>query len=205
MIRIARPHLGSLLAAAALCLAFGAAPAAARTRVALLPMVVHSMEDSAYLRAGIADMLAARLGLQPDLQVIPVSDASAATTDLAAARDAARAAGAEFVVFGSFTRFGEGASLDLQCASASGDGEARQIFVQSGAVGDLIPRLDDLAQRVAYYVKNGEAPAVSAAPPPTSAGVSRSDLDDLRRRVEALERAQRNAASATGGGEREGR
>lgn len=190
-----RANLTCLLAAASLCLAGTDALAEARARVALLPVVVHSMEDPTYLRAGIADMLAARLALQPDIQVAFVSDASAATTDLAAAQATARAAGAEFVVFGSFTRFGQGASLDLQCASTAGAGAARQVFVQSGAVGDLIPRLDDLAQRIAYYVKNGEAPAVSAAPPPTSSGVSRSDLDDLRRRVEALERAQRSAAS----------
>jgi outer membrane protein insertion porin family len=196
-----RSKLAPLVAVAVVCgVAFPSA-ARARSRVAILPVVVHSGDSQDYLRQGIADMLSARLGQDPEIQVVRIDDAAQATTDLAKAQAAARAAGAEFVLFGSFTRFGEGASLDVQCASVSGGGEdgagaARQIFVQAGTLGDIIPRLDDLAQRVAYYVKNGEAPAVSAAPPISGSSVSRSELDELRRRVDALERAQRTAPSS---------
>ena len=57
-----------------------------------------------------------------------------------AAREAGRAVGAQWVLFGSFTRFGEGASLDVSCVpvAAPGDPGPRSIFVQSGQIADLI-------------------------------------------------------------------
>ena len=137
--------------AAALPLLAVAAGAQPKLRVAVLPVVVHSLEQQAYLQSGIADMLATRLEQHPGLAVVRVRDVAQATTDGEAAREAARAAGAEFVVFGSFTRFGDGASLDLRClpvAGAKGD-DPRSVFVQAGSVGEIIPRLDDVADKVA--------------------------------------------------------
>jgi len=166
----------------------------------MLPVVVHSLESQDYLRAGIADMLSARLEQVAGLEVVRGSDPAQATTDAEVARAAAKAAGADFVLYGSFTHFGEGASLDLQCtrvaASPGADG-ARQVFVQAGTLADLIPKLDELADRVGRYVAGGPAgtPAVGAAPP--SQGVSKSEIDELRRRVDALER---NAGIKAAGG-----
>ena len=139
-------------------LALGAAAAAARGEerrtVAILPVVVHALEQQAYLRDGLADMLASRLGQQPGIGVIRVTDPAQATLDPDAARAAGRAVGAQWVLFGSFTRFGEGASLDLRClpVAAPGDPGARSIFVQAGQIAELIPRLDGLAERVAAHV-----------------------------------------------------
>jgi len=175
---------------------------AGQTRVAILPVVVHSTDSPDFLRAGLSDMLASRLGQVKEISVIRVDDPAQATTDLAAAQAAARTVGAEFVLFGSFTRFGEGASLDLQCASvANGENASRQVFVQAGTLGEIIPKLDDVAGRVAAYVESGgtNVPAVSAAPP-RAADVSRAEVDDLRRRIDALEKAQRAATPPTSGG-----
>jgi outer membrane protein insertion porin family len=161
----------------------GAARAEERRTVAVLPVVVHALDDGAYLRDGIADMLASRLGQQPGIGVVRVTDPSRATSDAAAAREAGRAVGAQWVLFGSFTRFGDGASLDLQCLSVAGPGDPgpRSIFVQAGQLAELIPRLDGVAERVAAYVtgRDGGAPATPAA---------QSELGELRRRLEALER-----------------
>jgi len=175
---------------------------AGQTRVAILPVVVHSTDSHDFLRAGLSDMLASRLSQVKEIVVIRVDDPAQATTDLAAAQASARTAGAEFVLFGSFTRFGEGASLDLQCAGVSGgENAAHQVFVQAGTLGEIIPKLDDVAGRVVAYIESGgtTAPAVSA-PPPRAADVSRSEVDDLRRRIDALEKAQRAATPPTSGG-----
>jgi TolB-like protein len=184
--------------AAALPLLAVAAGAQPKLRVAVLPVVVHSLEQQAYLQSGIADMLSTRLEQNPALVVVRVRDAAQATTDGEAARQAARAAGAEFVVYGSFTRFGDGASLDLRClpvAGAEGD-DPRSVFVQSGSVGEIIPRLDDVADRVGRYLTSGGAgtPAVGAGPavaaggaPPEAFSDALSELDELRARVERLE------------------
>lgn len=160
-------------------------------RVALLPVVVHASDQQDYLRKGLGDMLAARLGQQRGISVVRVDDAAQATTELDKAVAAGSAAGAQYVVFGSFTRFGDGASLDLECAKVGGS-DAHELFVQAGTLGDIIPKLDVVAQRVAGYVVNGPAapPSVAAG---DGAGVIRADpmraeIDELKRRMTALEK-----------------
>jgi outer membrane protein insertion porin family len=185
--------LGLLFALGA---AVGAAHAEERRTVAVLPVVVHALEQQEYLRDGLADMLASRLGQQPGIGVIRVSDPAQATIDADAARAAGRAVGAQWVLFGSFTRFGEGASLDLRClpVAAPGDPGARSIFVQAGELAEVIPRLDGLAERVAQHVM-GRDPAFAGAGAGDGGG-ERSELEALRRRVEALERRAAAGVSA---------
>jgi TolB-like protein len=183
-----------------------AQPADRRTRVAILPMVVHSLEEQAYLREGIADMLAARIGRSPSMAVLRIHDPARATTEVEAARAVAREAGAAWVVFGAFTRFGDGASLDVQCARADGSGEARAIFVQSGALGDIIPKVDELAERVVHHVSTGgegaDDVAASRGPAPTggSLGDALAEIDSLRERVERLEESVHGAGTPAPGG-----
>jgi outer membrane protein insertion porin family len=161
----------------------GTAHAEERRTVAILPVVVHALEDHAYLRDGLADMLASRLGRQPGIGVLRVDDATKATVDADAARATAQALGAQWVLYGSFTRFGDGASLDVRCVPVAAPGEPgpRSIFVQSGQLAELIPRLDGVAERVAAHVLGREAGDAAAT-------ASRSELDELRRRIEVLER-----------------
>jgi len=184
-----QPWTFSLLAAA--CLLAAGADARAEARVALLPVVVHASDQQDYLRKGLGDMLAARLTQQRGLSVIHVEDAGQATTELERALAAGRSAGAEYVVFGSFTRFGDGASLDLQCAKVAGAaGGARELFVQAGTLGEIIPKLDGVAQRVAGFVANGPSapPAVaSGSATRPAADPARGELEELKRRVTALE------------------
>ncbi len=167
--------------------AAGGAAGEGRTKLALLPIAVHSSEpDVEYLSDGLADMLSARLERSGRVAVIRVPDSGAALTPPAALQ-AARGVGADFVLFGSFTQFGEGASLDVQCARVAADPAAedarREIFIQSGSVGEIIPRLDELAEKVARYL-DGEAPHAAAS----ASNGSEPGFQELRRRVEALER-----------------
>ncbi len=183
--------------AAALPLLALAAAAEPKARIAVLPVVVHALEQQEYLQNGLADMLATRLEQNPKLVVVRIPNTTLATIDGEAARAAARNAGADWVVFGSFTRFGDGASLDLRCLSTQGPkGEdPRSVFVNAGSVGEIIPRLDDLAEKVGRYVTSGgSTPAVGAAPPGSpiagsgqALGDALSELDELRARVERLE------------------
>jgi TolB-like protein len=182
--------------AAALLLSAASAGAQARVRVALLPVVVHSMEQTDYLQRGIGDMLGTRLEQSSKLSVVRVQDAASATVDPQAARRAAQAAGAAYAVFGSFTQFGDGASLDLRCVSAQGTGadDARSIFVQSGRIDEIIPELDQVADRIAAYVASPGPPAAPvAAGPGSPAGrgpgspARQGEVDALRSRVERLE------------------
>lgn len=163
--------------------------------VAILPLVVHALEDTSYLRSGLADMLASRLGQTPGVGVIRLDDPAVATTDPEVARTAGRDVGADWVLFGSFTRFGDGASLDVRCLPVAGpEGEdARSIFVQAGRLGEIIPRLDELSEKVGRYVTTGaDGAAPVAAGPPGRAGNAGLDalaaeLSELQGRVEKLE------------------
>ena len=180
--------LGLLLGGASLFVS-GAAAVAAPVRVALLPIAVHSADEgSAYLSAGLAEMISARLEQSGGVSVVLVPGLAVSTSEIEKAVEAGRTAGVDYVVFGAFTQFGAGASLDVQCAAVKSDIEprARRIFVQSGTLGEIIPKLDDLAAKIARYMTGGGQGASAVA------GAQASDanaLDEIRRRVDKLERA----------------
>lgn len=176
--------------ALALCAALAAAPAAAQrgereVKIAVLPVVVHAMEQQDYLRSGLGDMLASRLGQHRGLAVLRMEDPARATTDPETARAAGRAAGADWVLFGSFTQFGTGASLDLRCLPAAGRAAGpRSIFTQSGSLGEIIPRLANVAARIAAHIEAG--PVVEQESLPDLQALQGA-VETLRGRVEALE------------------
>jgi TolB-like protein len=182
--------LGTLLLA-------GGASAGDRTRIVILPIVVHTAaSDPSYVSRGITDMIAARLEQTGRVQVERVDDPSAATTALGKALDWGKARGGDYLIFGAFTQFGDGASLDVHCLPLDVKNEAeaasaRRIFISSGKMGDIIPKLDEIVDRVALYTKvaNADAPPPGAptAPPPPAAQADA--LRDLTRRLEALEKA----------------
>jgi TolB-like protein len=174
------------LLALSLCVATSAS--AEPVRVVILPVVVHSATpDSAYVSQGIADMLSARLEQLGGVDVVRGEDASDATSQLSRAVELGRSNGGDYVLFGSFTQFGDGASLDMRCAPLrKGDDPPRSIFIQSGTMGEIIPKLDELADKVAHYV-SGELPPTAATA--AAARTESTSITELRRRLEALERA----------------
>ncbi len=198
-------YLGLLLGGASLLVSTSAA-VAAPVRAALLPIAVHSADEgTAYLSTGLAEMISARLEQTGNVTVVLVPGEPVATSQVAKAIEAGKAAGVDYVVFGAFTQFGAGASLDVQCAAVNGptDAQARRIFVQSGTLGEIIPKLDDLASKIARYMTNGgqSGPVAAGAEPPSNSG----QIDELRQRVDRLERsvftqAEKRAEAAAAGG-----
>ncbi len=174
--------------------------AEAAARIALLPISVYAAGvDTQYLSNGLAEMLAARLERFDGVAVVrPAADASAPDGE-AEALEVASALGADFVLFGSFTQFGEGASLDLRCARVAGSSEraedgSRRVFIHSGTVAEIIPKLDTLAEKVVRYVFSDVGGARRVAEPDAGQGggsraAADAALEDLQRRVDALERA----------------
>lgn len=160
-------------------------------RIALLPMRVHSSESREYLRAGLVDMLVSRLEQIEAIHVIRVDDPSKATTSYDQAAEAGRELGADYVLFGSFTQFGQGASLDVQlAATGSNQSPMRQIFVQSGTMADVIPDLDSLVGKISRYAVSDFDYRTSADAPQPGAP-RRESLAELRERVAQLEAALR--------------
>jgi hypothetical protein len=190
-----------------------AAPAADRTRIVILPIVVHSAaSDGAYVSRGIADMISSRLEQTGRVAVDRVEDPSAATTLLGKALKLGQSRGGDYLIFGAFTQFGDGASLDVHCVPLDVRDEAeaaaaRRIFIQSGAMGDIIPKLDEIVDRVAIYVKVAGAagtadPGAAAQAPESARAADRTAADtealrDLARRLEALEKAVFKGGAST--------
>ena len=170
---------------------------AAPLRVVILPIVVHSAAENAnYVSAGLADMLSARLEQLGEITVERRDEG--ATTHLEQALETVRGAGADYVVYGAFTQFGDGASLDVHCAPATPAepeeaAARRRIFIQSGNVSEIIPKLDELVDRVAFFLNRpASAPAPGTPSPEAVAGEIVGDgaeLETLRGRVDALEQA----------------
>jgi TolB-like protein len=164
-------------------------------RLLLLPIVVHSSEDPEYLRDGLSDMLAARFARIGALDLVRSPADSRGATNVEDALKLARKAGADYVLYGSFTRFGQGASLDVQCSPVADDklrDPLREIFVHSGSIGEIIPDLDELAGKVSRFAMGEDvassAPAAPAGGPARGAITNRA-IRDLSDRVQALEAA----------------
>lgn len=135
-------------------------------------------------------MLMARFHQSADFELIQIEDPGLATTDFEEAVAAGQDAGADFVLFGSFTRFGEGASLDMHAASTVSGGDEdnlRAIFVHSGAIGEVIPDLDDLVGKVTRFAVDGYEPV--AKPGASETTPTPGSRADLMRRVQSLEAA----------------
>jgi len=187
-----------------------AAPALAgeHVRVALLPIAVHaSGTESDYLQTGLAEMLSARLEQYDGLEVVRPGEGGTPTPSRDEVRSRGREVGADFVLYGSFTRFGKGASLDLRCEQllvpppAEGQEDepvaapARQVFIQAGTLAEIIPDLDTLAEKVARFAISAPvktptlAGAGAAGQAQAPAGPSAAEYRELLRRLDALERA----------------
>ena len=175
----------------------GLAEGQEKPRILLLPVVVHSAESPGYLRRGLSDMLMARFQQGDQFELIEVEDPELATTSLEEAVEPARDRGADFVRFGSFTRFGEGASLDMHAAATeevSEDSGLREIFVHSGQIGEVIPDLDDLVGKVTRFAIDDFVPGsassdghgASSARPPVSVAELQRRVEKLEQRLEAL-------------------
>jgi hypothetical protein len=140
-------------------------------------------------------MVAARLEQNGQIVIIRL-DAPATSREAAIA--AGKKAGAEYVLFGSYTQFGDGASLDLRCAPVIGGDadEPRRVFIQAGSASEIIPKLGVLSESVARYLVGAAVSPESPESPESAESLhtiepetpDATSLADIEQRVEALER-----------------
>lgn len=128
-----------------------AAKAAEPAKVVVFPFDVFAKEQLGYLKNGLADMLNSRLATEG---VTTVERAKVEAElkklkkplDLTAARNIASDLGAQFAVYGSFTKIGSRVSMDAKVLDASGLGRPQSVFVE-GAGLDALPGLSDKLAR----------------------------------------------------------
>ena len=139
-------------------------------KVAILPFEMNAPEDLGYLREGILDMLSSRISLQGKVEVIEkqlVKNALAerqGPVNEAAARQVGQTLGADYVLFGSLTVFGESVSIDAKMIALKEERPPVTIYAQTKGMGEVVPRINDFAQDINHKIFGRGPAAVAAAP-----------------------------------------
>ena len=149
-------------------------------KVAILPFTMHAQQDMDYLREGILDMLATRLYWKDQVTVIEKGVVRKAMVDHPGPVDRGYAEqlgkdlGADYVLFGSVTVFGESVSLDATMSSITQKEDPVTVFSQTKGMASVIPEVNGFAQKInAQIFTRPDALAQVAAPsqaPPVAPG-----------------------------------
>jgi TolB-like protein len=144
--------IGLILIVASLCaplLAF-----AKPLQVAIVPFKVNAEKDLSYLKNGIVDMLSSRLYWENKVEVInrqAVETAAATvagTMDVSKARMLGKKLGADYVLFGSLTVFGNSVSIDAKMVDVTGKKQPLTFFNQSQGMDQVIPSINLFASDI---------------------------------------------------------
>ena len=106
-------------------------------KVAIFPFQMNAPGDLSYLREGIMDMLASRLSWAGKVEVIEkqaVKDALAGQQGMlneAAAREVGTTLGADYVLFGSLTVFGDSVSIDAKMVALKEEKPPVTVYAQT--------------------------------------------------------------------------
>jgi hypothetical protein len=123
-------------------------------KVALLPVTIHSEENLDYLREGVYAMFSSRVELEGRVVVMERAAVKKAVSqfpgeiDSESAKKIGETLGADFVVFGSLTKLGDSASLDLKVMDVKGEKPASSVYVQARKMEEIIAQVDVLARKV---------------------------------------------------------
>jgi len=143
-------------------------------KVALLPVAIHSPESLEYMREGVYAMFSSRVELEGRITVMEKGAVKKAVSqfpgeiDSETARKIGEALGADFVVFGSLTKLGDSASLDLRVVDVKGEKTPSSVYVQARKMEEIIAQVDVIARRVDEKILGyplGPAVAERAAEP----------------------------------------
>lgn len=154
----------SLLLAFALALAASPLCAQGTTpRVVVLPFTVNAGPDLAYMRDSLPNLLSDKLKEQ-GLDVVPQSEVQGLmkaqgvkALDAKSVRELTLLAKAQSAVYGSFTQLGDTLSLDARVADAFGDRAERSVYVTKQGLINVLPAVEEVAQRVRMDLMRTEA------------------------------------------------
>ena len=154
-------------------------------RVLILPFKIHSEKDLTFLKNGVYDMLSSRL-IQEG-KVVPVSkgETEKIVTGVPEPMDAEKAlalaekAGADFVILGSLTVFGDSISTDVRFFDVSKKSPVVTFNRTGKTQGDVITHINLFAAQVNEQVFGRKAAAYSPAQPEAAVPISRKHPDKI--------------------------
>jgi len=133
-------------------------------KLAILPFTMNSDRDLNFLREGIMDMLSSRLAWKDKLEIIekgvvkkefaavpgPMNEAKALTIG--------KALGADFVIYGSLTVFGESVSLDAKILDVKKSEVLITAYDQSKGMDGVIPTVNQFAENINAKIMGKDIP-----------------------------------------------
>jgi len=168
----------------------GSASAAEPARVLVLPFTIHADKDLAYLKKGVADMLASRLALKDKVVVINSTDSSLTTAEIPEPINAAAAVAlgaksrSDYVLFGSLTVLGNSVSTDASFFDVH-QKQAVLNFSEVGSTqGDIISHINLLAVRIKEEVFGRKT--LASRPPPKQSSEKQETGSVSRKHPEKL-------------------
>jgi len=167
-------------------LAFLASPLGAKEKstVAVLPFAVHSEDNIDYVKQGISDMLSSRITVEGKISVISrdlvqeaIKGKAAKEFTIEDINTLGKKLNADYVVWGSITKIGKSLSIDGKLVDISSSKSTVGIFAQTQVLDEVIPKINDFAQRIVQQVTGSlpadfSSPAMEIPSPPTTAAVS---------------------------------
>jgi len=157
--------------------------------VSVLPFSVHSAENIEYVQQGIWDMLNSRISANNKIEVTTkdtvlanLKEADKKELTAGDVYELGKKMNADFVVWGSITKIGNNVSIDGKLVDIGSYTSSVGIFVQSQGLDEIIPKINDFAQRIANYITGG----VSGVTTPTAAPSPAPEQSSLQ---EAREKA----------------
>ncbi len=163
----------------------GGAAARNPQTVLVLPFNIYSEKDLSFLQNGIRDMLSSRLSQEGKVRVlgrdaVDEAMATAAEVNESIAADLGQTVGADYVVFGSLTVFGDNISTDARMYNV-GEGKSALSFYESGEdQGDVISHINRFASQV-------NAEVFDRKPAPKTASTDREpEVAESRQHPESL-------------------
>jgi len=164
-----------------------------RNTVAVLPFSIHSAENIDYVRQGIGDMLASRISVNEKIDVIGKDSVLAALQETAgrelALADAfalGKKLNADFVVWGSITKIGNSLSIDGKLVDIAASKTAVNLFAQCPTMDEVIPKINDFAQRIDTHILGGLPQASESSSVPKEIIVSRQPSSQAIREAEII-------------------
>ena len=171
-----KKHL--LLFVAIAVLFSGAVWAAEVKQIAVLPFATNSSENIDYIRDGVMDMLNSRLTVDGKIEVLSKTTVTELTSKIKKktfTQSDAYAIGKKlkvnYVVWGSITKIGNSMSVDGKLVDIATNKSPVSVFAQSQGMDEVIPKINDFAQRIDMHIL-GQVPSTFApAPAPAQAAL----------------------------------
>jgi len=149
-------------------------------KVAIVPFRVNAEKDLSFLKDGIVDMLSSRLYWEDKVTVInrqaveKAAEAVAGTLNESTARKLGSGLGADYVLFGSLTVFGNSVSIDAKMVDVSGNKQTLSFFNQSQGMDQVIPSVNlfasDINEKQFGRFMEGQRVAPAAQAPASQTG-----------------------------------